>query len=146
MEIPSTRSGPAVPRRSQVEAIQLWSQKIREKVMPGFSLSDEDGCQCKYRFPDGDPRECAIGVLIPRSVMPENCRWGIARLVHEKGEAFGQLIEGVSVDGLGKVQCIHDSCRWSPVNEFRHRFFTRLRDSGLFADVPDQVWTEVLQD
>lgn len=128
---------------TKIEAIRIWSQKIREGVMPGINLRTG---RCRYR----GATECAIGVLIPHDKMPENCQYGIstwqmADHCRSSGVDLNDIIDGFDAADLGVVQDTHDeSARYFPKN-FRQEFFRRLRASAQFRDVPEEIWQEVLQ-
>lgn len=141
---------------TKTEAVLLWSEKITEGVLPGF---DDTQNKCCYRSPCG--KECALGVLIPHDVMPEEYTFGVEHLQKEIKAGtkhieadFDHLIEGLDVTNLASVQNLHDDTakksflRESPSAYFRKTFFTKLRDNfdNLFADVPDEIWEKVLQE
>lgn len=134
---------------TQVEALRLWALKIKEGVMPGYDSASDI---CFYRS-HSNKKSCAIGVLIPYEVLDHNISAGVDRLglILEEREGFlvGDMISGVDMDTLIDIQNIHDKSATRGVGNkglFYRYFFEDLQATGKFKNVPDCVWTEILED
>lgn len=130
---------------SRIEALRLWSEKIRQKVIPSF----KSGVGCLYFNPE-DGTQCAIGVLLPPEVgLAINDMGTIQAAVRRLPGICGyedvtskSFIEGCNLETLLNIQLAHD--RNHDKGDFRRHFFADIRLLKEFQDVPEEIWEEVL--